>query len=235
MSDLQFQETIVDGPRRFRSFCGRNIDQMPLLLADGRVPLTPRQLLEERVHGKNVHDRDLLRDNHVDTACAVVTDNSGEVIIGLYSDPLVKELIHGLNPESRLQDSSLLVGADAYHEMKKNALVIPAGVAHDLRSNGYSHQTMQDAFWEYIAEGDADLVRDHLNLVQERRCGRMENCMGLWVSSKQGLRLLCAWSVGDDNGDAFGSFHPGYYFGGRLVGVVAPGAHQKLEETVRRA
>src|SRR3989338_10060903 len=78
MSDLQFQEfqrkmVEVDVPR-LRSFYERIVDQMPLLLSDGRVPMTPKQLLYERVHGKNEHDRNLLRDNYVDTAFSVITD-----------------------------------------------------------------------------------------------------------------------------------------------------------------
>src|SRR3989338_5019419 len=78
MRDLQFQESQrkmveVDVPR-LQSFYGPNVDQMPLLLADGRLPLTPKQLLQERVHGENGHDRNLLRDNYVDTAFSVITD-----------------------------------------------------------------------------------------------------------------------------------------------------------------
>ena len=239
MSDLQFQGLMVDVPRRFRSFYGRNIDQMLLLLSGEdeagdvvdvpRVPMTLKQLLYERVHGENVHDRKLLQDNYVDTACAVISgDSSGEVLVGLYSDPLVKELIHGLNPGSRLQGGSLLVGADAYQEIKENAFVIPSDAVSNLRSSPFDEQVVREGFWNYIAEGDAELVRDHLSLVQERRGGSMKNRMGLWVSPNPGLRLLCARSVGGyyGGGVAYG-LHLGYYDGGRLVGVVAPEAPQE--------
>lgn len=236
MSNLQFQEPAVDVPLRLRSFYGRNIDQMPLLLSgkdeSGKVvdvprdPITPKQLLYMRVHymrvhGANEHDRDLLRDNYVDTACAVITDSdgSGEVVVGLYNDAVVRELINSLNPEteSALQRGSLPVSADYYQAVRKNGFVIASSVANSLRNNAYSEKKVREAFWDYVAEGDARLVMDNLALVQKRKGEDMKDRMGLglWLSSNPGLRLLCVGSVDDDSSYAYGDYS------GRLVGVAS--------------
>jgi len=236
MSDLPFQGLTVDVPRRFRSFYGRIVNQMPLLLADGRVPLTPKQLLQERVHGENAHDRKLLQDNYINTACAVITDSEGEVLVGLYSDPLVEELINSLNPGSRLQSGSLPVDADAYQQIKKNkAFVISPDEASNLCNSWYNEQRVRESFWDYIAEGNAQLVREYLRLVQEPRGRSMKKYMGLWVSSRPGLRLLFARAVDDlYAGLAGDDIHLGYD-DGLLVGVVSAGGAQSTEGARERA
>lgn len=232
MSDLQFSEPAMEVPMRLRSFYGRNIDQIPLLLsgknAEGevvdikRVPVTVKQVLYDRVHGEHEHDRTLLRDNYIDTGVAVITDpdGSGEVVVGLYSDPAVKELVHSLNPESPLKSGSLPVISDQYQAVKKEALVLSSDVANALRSNAYSQQKEREGFWDYVAEGDAGLVRDNLALVQEANGGDMSDRMGLWVSSNPGMRLVCVGSVGSNYSYALGDYNLDYLYG-RLVGVAA--------------
>ncbi len=228
MTDLSFQKRVQpQPPLRFRSFYGRNIDQMPLLLSGKdekgnvvdvpRVPMTPKQLLYERVHGGNKHDTKLLRDNYVDTACAVIGDPSGtrEVLIELYTNPVVRELIHALNPESTLHLGSLQLNPDQYHAIKENgAFALSSATAGNLRESAYSEQKTREAFWEYVTDGDKQLVKDTLELYK----GTLENRMGLYVPSVQGLRLLFVGSVDGNNSNADGSSSLNDSIG-RLVGV----------------
>lgn len=247
MNNLQFQEPAMDVPLRLRSFYGRNIDQMPLLLSgkdkEGevvdvvRTPITVKQVLYDRVHGTHENDRTLLRDNYVDTGVAVIVDpnGSGEAIIGLYADPIVQELVHSLNPESPLKAGSLPVDTDQYQAVKKGAFVLSPEVANALRSNPYSEQKTRERFWDYVAEGDASLVRDNLTLVQEVNGGSMKDRMGLYLSSSPGLRLVCVGSVGDVNSSASGDDDLSNMYG-RLVGVVAePLARENLESKVGKS
>jgi hypothetical protein len=244
MEDLEFREPAVDVPTRFRSFEGANLYNMPLLLSGKdesgniidvpRLPMTPKQLLYERVHGSNEHDRNLLRDNYVYTACAVIGDpqGSGEVVVGLYNDPVVRELVNSLNPNSVLQRGSLPVDADHYHAIRKNGFVISSNTANRLRHNKYNKKKVREAFWDYVAEGDARLVMDNLALVQEKNGGDMKNSMGLWLYSNPGLGLLCVGSVGSLSSLAIGGRNLDND-GGRLIGVApeAPIAHEKSTDS----
>ncbi len=223
MKDLSFEDAV-----KLRSFYGGIADQMPLLLAGNRLPMTPRQLLEERVRGTNVHDRDLLRNIYVDMACAIIAHPSGEVLVGLYDDPLVKGLIDGLHPKSKLHDGSLPMSDGVYEQIRENAFVISCEAANHLRDRAHHEQKVREAFWDYITEGDASLVRDYLHLVQECRGGHIKKRMGLWLSPQHlGLRLLCAWPVDDDGGVNTYS-HLGYD-NGRLIGVLETQRDSGLE------
>jgi len=189
---------------------------MPKLLADGRTPITPKQLMYARVHEKNKHDRDLLQDTYVAAACAVCVDAKGKVVIGLYSDPTVKQVIDSLSPESEVVGGSFVLTPDQYNAVKDNAFVLAPAVANNLRNNRYAEMTQRQAFWEYVAEGDTRLVTDTLALVKRRVGGSLEDRMGLFLSSVVGLRLLCLGSVG--GGSAFSINYLGACLG-RLVGV----------------
>ena len=242
MSNLQFQEpAFTNVPLRLKSFYGRNIDQIPLLLSGKneagetvdikRVVITPKQVLSDRINGTNEIDMKLLRDNYVDTGAAVIVDpnGSGEAIIGLYSNPAVKELVHSLDSKTNLVKGSLQISNDQYQAIRKDAYVISADAANSLRNDGYNENKVREGFWEYIAEGDAKLVKDTLKLVQDTKKGNFDNRMGLYLSSNEGLWLLCVGAVGDDNSSAFGYYSlNGSY--GRLVGVAAePLARENLE------
>ncbi len=220
MTNLDFQEScmpIISVPTRLQSFYGVILEQMPLLLNAGCTPMPPRQLLCDRIHGTNQHDRDLLRTNYVDTACALVTDDSGRVVVGLYSDDTVKRLIDSLNTKSDVRNGSLFVEPSDYEVIKKNgAFEIDSDVAQKLRENHYAEQGIREQFWRYIAESDL-LFDDYLGLVQRETGGDMGDKMGLWLPPGVGLRLLCVGSLGG------GSYAGGYGWlgggGSRLVGV----------------
>ena len=210
MSNLQFREkvTVSTTIPKYKAYLGRIIDHMPQLLADGRCLTTPKQLMYARVHEKNEHDRDLLRGNFVCvyTACAVCVapDETGEVAIGLYSNPTVRELIDSLFPESNVVDGSLVLTLDQYHAVRDHAFVLSPVVANSLRNNAYSELKKRQAFWEYVAEGDKKLVTDTRKLIKEKRePGNLENRMGFFLTSTTGLRLLCLGSVGFDYGNAY--------------------------------
>lgn len=229
MSYFKFEESETDAPRRFLSLEGREIYQMPRLLSGKnekgvpvdvpRTPITVKRLLHERVHGTHENDRNLLRNNYVHTGVAVIGNPncSGEVIVGLYADPTVRELVHSLNPKSPLIRGSLRVNTEQYQAVKKGALVLSPDIANALSENAYSEQKAREEFWEYVAERDATLVRDTLALVQEFKGGSMKNRMGLYLTSDPGLRIVCVGPVGHFS-DAFGSIGVGN--GGSLGGIV---------------
>lgn len=198
---LQFQELAIKIPLRLRSFY-ENIDKMSLLLSGKNIEgdvvdvkrelITIKQLFYERIHNTNKHDRTLLRGHGIDTGVVMINDpdNSGETIIGLYSNPVVKELIHSINPKSSINKGSLQVNMEQYQTIKKDAFILKPDIANALRKDPYSNQEIREGLWDYVTKGDTELVKDNLSFVQETNGGNMSNRMGWHLSSDPGLRLV---------------------------------------------
>ncbi len=175
-----------------------------------RNPITPEFLIDQRVNGKNDYDRKLLQDNEIDTACitTVDPDKSGEVVIGLYSDPIVKELIHSLNPEMRISHHSLVISKDLYEAIKEKGFVFSPDVAYNLRRNQYNEKKIREAAWEFILEGQSKLFQDYLKLIKKKSISEMsDNRIGGWsLPIHPGLQLLCALPVGYVSDDSTTSY-----------------------------
>ena len=245
-NDLKFEQNangvyVPSQPAtKLRSFYGRVIDKMPKLLSgkdiEGKVvdvprePMTPKQLVTERVNGQNQNDKQLLINNYVFTAYAVIPDpDSDEVILVPKSNPMVAELIRGLNPKSNLTNGALDVDTEKYQAIKadKNSLTLSEDIANGFRKSPYSQEKARQGAWDNMLEGDSKLRADNLKLVQKIKGGSMKDRMGLWLPSTEykGLRLLVVGSVGDGYSVAIGD----YYLdigNGRLVGV-APEAQSR--------
>jgi len=210
MDYLQFQELAIKIPLRLRSFYV-TIDEMPLLLSGKNVEgdvidvkrklMTINQLFYERIHSTNEHDKNLLRGHGIDTGGVMINDPdcSGETIIGLYSNPVVKELIHSINSKSSIKKGSLQVNTDQYQTIKQDAFIIKHDIANALRKNPYSNQKIREGLLDYVTKGDTQLVKDNLSLVQEINGGDMSNRMGWHLSSDPGLRFVRVGSVGLEN------------------------------------
>ena len=250
---MQFQEetelTIPSKVFIFKEFYGRIIDNMPLLLSgkdkEGNIidvprkPITPKRLMHVRVHGENENDRQSLRKNYVHTAYPIINDpnNTGESVIASYSEPIVKEIVDSLNPKSKIRNYSLDINGDIYQAIRScgTKLIIPASVANNLRSDGYSEPKTRREAWEFVAEGDVRLVDDTLKMVVAEKGGSFNNRMGWFFSKYTGLRLLGVGSVGSNSSaDAYVSFLDGD--NGRLVGECAGGANarESIDTTVTR-
>jgi hypothetical protein len=187
MTKLEFQEPSIEVPLKLKSFYGRVIDQMPLLLSGKnengeivdveRKVITPKQVLEWRVKGKNIIDRNLLGENEISTGSVVLVNpnGSGETIVGLYSNPLVKELVHSLNPKSKITrgsknyslNGSLRVNSDTYYTIRNDAYIIQPTAANNLRKSKYGEKRVTRGILEYLAEGDQKLLKENLELMRE--------------------------------------------------------------------
>ena len=171
-----------------------------------------------------------MKSHYVFTAYAVIPDpDSDEVILVPKSNPMVAELIRGLNPKSNLTNGALDVDTEKYQAIKadKNSLTLSEDIANGFRKSPYSQEKARQGAWDNMLEGDSKLRADNLKLVQKIKGGSMKDRMGLWLPSTEykGLRLLVVGSVGDGYSVAIGD----YYLdigNGRLVGV-APEAQSR--------
>ncbi|MCH8945696.1 MAG: hypothetical protein IIA85_02130 [Nanoarchaeota archaeon] len=112
---------------KYQEFYGRNIEQMPKLVADNRVPMNASQLMQERLYVRNASEdvKGKWVDSFFDTGDAVIYHPEGNVLIDLDSQYLRK-----MTPESPRNDGALLLSADKdeafaiYEQLKKQSNVV---------------------------------------------------------------------------------------------------------------
>ena len=217
----------------YQEFYGRNVDQMPKLMADGRVPLNVAQLMQRRLSLRNGPGdvKTSWMDNYFDTGDAVVYHPDGRVKIVLDSQTLRE-----MTPESQRNGGALVLTEDVYNalrgeEFKKGKL----GKVND----GLSRKDVKaHPVWKALAR-DQGLLNDYTDFIFGEYQPRFAKdsalddlkLMGIYSGSANGTAPeMRAWYVRGLGGrsDAFGrdDLDDG---NGRLVGIApeaqsAPGS-----------
>jgi hypothetical protein len=176
----------------FKEFYGRNIEQMPKLIADGRVPMNTAQLMQRRldVRGASEDVKSAWMDNYFDTGDAVVYHPDGRVKIVLDSQTL-----RDMTPETQRVGGALLLTEDAYNtlqgeEFKKGKL----GKVNESLSR---EAVKAHPVWKVLARDQA-LLNDYTDFIfaegKERFCCGI--AMGVYPSSCGGNNPeMRAWYV----------------------------------------
>ena len=173
----------------YKEFYGRNVEQMPKLIADDRVPMNVSQLMQRRLDVRN-SDADVktsYMDNYFDTGDAVVYHPDGRVKIVLDSQTL-----RGITQNSELINGALVLTEDAYNvlqgeEFKKGKL----GKANERLTR---EQAKAHPVWKVLARDQA-LLNDYVDYIFAE--GKHDTAMGVFPSSAQGNTPdLRAWCVG---------------------------------------
>ena len=143
----------------YKEFHGKNVEQMPKLIADDRVPMNVSQLMQRRLDVRN-SDADVkafYMDNYFDTGDAVVYHPDGRVKIVLDSQTL-----RGITQNSELINGALVLTEDAYNvlqgeEFKKGKL----GNVNDglSRTDVKAHPV-----WKVLARDQA-LLNDYTDFI----------------------------------------------------------------------
>jgi len=215
--------------RKYKPFEGRNIDQMPILLAEGRTLITPKQLIKVRLSGMP-GDKENLRDNYADVDVAVLPNPDGDDVKLVIAHPLTKTL----SPNSRLKNSGLPITHEHYDSHE--GLVISGSDANEFRNNPYALPNKRREVWEFLAEGQ-DLSNDYEKDVTESLGLNYDNVMGLWFPDTKEMRLLCVGAVRGGDGpdtrsDAGGDADLAIY-SGRLFGVAPEAQIGERSEQLR--
>lgn len=93
----------------YEEFYGRNIDMMPQLVAERRVPLSVAGVMSKRLHSSNAD----WKDNYSDTGDAFAYHPDGKFKIMLDSQNLLK-----INPESKLESGALVLEDGVYEKLE---------------------------------------------------------------------------------------------------------------------
>jgi len=200
-----------------------NVEQMPKLIADDRVPMNFAQLMQRTLDVRNsdVDIKSSYLDNYFDTGDAILYHPDGRVKIVLDSQTLRE-----ITPKSKLINSALVLTEDTYNasqgeEFKKGKL--------GKVNNGMSRVDVKaHPVWKVLARGQA-LLNDYTDFIFGEYQGRFSKdialddlrLMGVYPSSAQGSTPdLRAWIVDRLGGRSFAV--GGYGLddgGGRFVGI----------------
>jgi len=143
----------------YREFYGRDTEQMPKLIADGRVPMNVAQLMQRRLDVRN-SDTDVKNsylDNWFETGDAVIYHPDGRVKIVLDSQPL-----RDMTPDTPRRGGALIIGEDVYktfegEEFKKGKL----GKINKWLSRG---AVKSHPVWKVLAR-DQGLLNDYADYI----------------------------------------------------------------------
>ena len=209
----------------YREFYGRNFEQMPKLIADGRFPMNVAQLMQRRLHVRNSDNavKSSYMDNYFDTGDTIVYHPDGRVKIVLDSQKL-----RDMNSETQINGGALVLTGEVYdtlqgEEFKKGKL----GKVNDSLSR---KDVKAHPVWKVLARDQA-LLNDYADFIFAEGKERFsyDTAMGIYPSSAGGIYPssaggytpeMRAWYVGGlgDRSYALGGSGLGN-FGGRLVGI----------------
>ncbi len=203
----------------FKEFYGRNIDQMPNLIAEGRTPLSVSGLMERRLEtlGASKPVKESWWNNYFDTGDGVFYHPDGRIRVVLDAKPLRE-----INPESKLQNRTLVL-PDGLYEQLEGEEFTREQVAKYVDRLLTSKDAKNNPVWMALAR-DQKLLNDYVDAVfseATQQFGYKEN-MGVYVANAQNVPTGRLWTVGglrdNSNADGRGSLDYGI---GRLVGVEA--------------
>jgi len=200
-----------------------NVEQMPLLIADGRIPISTAVLMQRRLDVRNSDDKvqSAWMDNYFDTGDGVVYHPDGRVKIVLESEDL-----RNMTPDTPKNGGALIITPEAYdvlggEEFKKGKL----GKMGNCMSKA---DVKAHPVWKVLAR-DQGLLDDYADYIAAEYKARFSKdtpiedigAMGVFTSSARGdTPEMRAWFVGGlgDRSGVNGWYGLDYNYG-RLVGI----------------
>jgi len=223
----------------------RNVDQMPALIAEGRVPMNTAQLMQIRLYFRNGPDavKTAWLDNYFDTGDGVAYHPDGRIKIVLDSQTLRE-----MTPQSQRNGGALILSEDIYNllqgvEFRRSdyksweEVGFKKGGRGEINSEMLKESVKAHPVWRVLARDQA-LLNDYADFAfaeGKKRfhddpagifpgyCGEGEDyAMGVFTGSCSGnAPEMRAWHVGkfDDRSGALG-WHALDNDIGRFVGIL---------------
>lgn len=221
------------GRDKFKWYEGRNVEQMPKLVAEGRVPMNTFQLMQRRLDFRNGPEavKTAWMDNYFDTGDAVVYYPNGDVKIVLDSQTLRE-----MTPESQRNNGALVLGEDVYKTLQGE--VFKKGKLGKVNDSMSREDVKAHPVWKVLAR-DQGLLNDYVDYIftEGKEIFGYDPAMGVYPGSCGGDKPeMRAWCVGwlDIGSHAIGRGGLGDG-NGRLVGIApeALGVPSKSTSNIR--
>jgi len=223
----------------YKVFEGNYNSQMPLLVEEGLIPLTFKEIMKYKVgaiKSKGNKEMYFWLNSYWDTSTGLSYFNKELIIIPN------SELLININEESRLSNGSLISNEDYFNELKKNYEVIK----RDEIISGKSltkEQAKNHKIWNKLAEEDTRLLNEFVELIFAKTkeiYGYDEN-MGIYLPDDQEIPSIRSWyinsqyisNLGDlsNAADAWSDLNRS----ARLCGVSQKNFGSLLEEIARKS
>lgn len=230
------------GRDKFQWYEGRPTEQMPALLADGRVPMNMSQIMQRRLDVRNFsyEVESSWRDNYFDTGDAVVYHPDNE----RFKVVLDSEDLRRMTPDTPRNGGALKLTRDDYEslegeEFKKDKI----GQVNELMSR---EDVKAHPVWKVLAR-DKALLNDYADYVftEGEKVFGNGNAMGVFLGSAYGdCPEMRAWCVDRLvwGSDAYGGDDLDGICGGRFAGIApealsagGEGTSGQLEAGVKNA
>lgn len=238
----------------YKEFYGRNTKQMPLLIAEGRTPISVAELMERKLKAFELYNKILRKpedypeeykedvikfykswmDHPIYTGDVVASHPNGRIKLVLDSQPLRE-----INPQSRLKGGALVLPDGLFEkldglDLKEQEVVKYAG-------GGFSREMAKsDPLWQFLAR-DQNLLNDYVDFIfaeikqrfgdDKLYVGFKDRNMGIYIASSQDVPTMRLWFVYGPAGWSIAEGRGGLDDSfGRLVGKVPK---PTLEEKVQ--
>ncbi|MEK6926104.1 MAG: hypothetical protein AABW50_02395 [Nanoarchaeota archaeon] len=215
---------------------GRNVDAMPKLLADGRVPMSTVQLMIYRIGQSDAFSE--WETNYFDTSDLIAYDakdnGKAKFILTVNKDGKIadRKTLELINPDSKLISGALELG-DNYSAL--NGIEVARGNLGEIEKYMTKDEILGNKVWRILARHpdevpaefaeDPQLLGEYVSWVQSQT--NNENNMTVYVDSLGKSPKFRAWCVDrlDNGSSASGRIDLGND-GGRFVGIApeAPNA-----------
>jgi len=145
----------------YKEFYGRNTEQMPKLIAEGRVPMNVAQLMQRRLDVRNSDTKvkSSYMDNYFDTGDGVVYHPDGRVKIVLDSEDL-----RDMTPDILRNGGALILGEDVYKTLE-GIEIIDINNVGKLGESLSKEQAKSHSVWIHLARGDKTLLKDYTDYI----------------------------------------------------------------------
>ncbi|HRZ85285.1 MAG TPA: hypothetical protein P5277_00735 [Candidatus Paceibacterota bacterium] len=207
----------------YREFYGQNVAQMPLLVADRRVPMNVAQLLQRRLDVRNsdADVRTAYHDNYFDTGDAIAYHPDGRVKVVLDSQTLRE-----INPKSQLTNGALVLTEDAYRAL--DGVEFKKGKLEKVNEGLSIKEVKAHPVWKVLTREDKALLDDYADWAFTEYRDRFAQgsdvddirIMGIYPDSAGEAPKLRAWCVNrlEDGSNANGRYLLGDD-NGRFLGI----------------
>ena len=201
----------------YREFYGRNTEQMPKLIADGRIPMNVSQFMQRRLDVRNSDDevKSSYIDNYFDTGDAVVYHPDGQVKVVLDSQHLRE-----INSDSNIRGGELILSTDIYDSLEGEEF--KKGKLGKTESSLYLQDVKAHPVWKTLARDQA-LLNDYADYIfaEGKKRFDYDTMMGVYLDSAAGDNVkMRSWCVGrlECRSNAIGWYVLGN-LSGRLLGI----------------
>ncbi|MEK6961188.1 MAG: hypothetical protein AABX47_08520 [Nanoarchaeota archaeon] len=205
----------------YDDFYGKIIEQMPLLIAQGRTPLSAADLMRQRIWALSQPEdvKNAWWNNYFHIGDAILYHHNSRVKIELDS-----QLLRQLNAQSELQDGLSLITDETYtsskgKEFSRNELSLDRSLSKKA--------ILSNPLWNYLAREDPKLLKEYTEAVfEEAKQFNYDANMGIYIrNAPKSTRLAGAVCVDrvSNRSYLYGSNSLDGDFG-RLVGGSAGGA-----------